>query len=112
MLGDDIADLLPELRPYQRRAAYWMVQRERGDPITLGDKEDNQFISPLSISVGFLDSATKMFLNPFSGNISLTPEYFSPRIQGGILAGMNNLRLHFASMYYIIRKLFTRIILF
>jgi len=65
MLGDDITDLLPELRPYQRRAAYWMVQRERGDPITLGDKEDNQFISPLSISVGFLDSATKMFLNPF-----------------------------------------------
>lgn len=65
MLGDDINDLLPELRPYQRRAAYWMVQRERGDPITVGDKEDNQFISPLSISVGFLDSATKMFFNPF-----------------------------------------------
>ncbi|CAH8265480.1 unnamed protein product [Arabidopsis lyrata] len=86
MLGDDITDLLPELRPYQRRAAYWMVQRERGDPITVGDKEDNQFISPLSISVGFLDSATKMFFNPFSGNISLAPEYFSPRIQGGILA--------------------------
>ncbi|CAL9236377.1 unnamed protein product [Arabidopsis halleri] len=86
MLGDDITDLLPELRPYQRRAAYWMVQRERGDPITLGDKEDNQFISPLSISVGFLDSATKMFFNAFSGNISLAPEYFSPRIPGGILA--------------------------
>ncbi|CAE6041811.1 unnamed protein product [Arabidopsis arenosa] len=86
MLGDDITDLLPELRPYQRRAAYWMVQRERGDPITLGDKEDNQFISPFSISVGFLDSATKMFFNPFSGNISLAPEYFSPRIPGGILA--------------------------
>ncbi|KAG7574414.1 Helicase superfamily 1/2 ATP-binding domain [Arabidopsis suecica] len=86
MLGDDITDLLPELRPYQRRAAYWMVQRERGDPITLGNKEDNQFISPLSISVGFLDSATKMFFNPFSGNISLAPEYFSPRIPGGILA--------------------------
>ncbi|KAJ4904003.1 zinc ion binding [Raphanus sativus] len=86
MLEDDITDLLPELRPYQRRAAYWMVQRERGDPITLGDKEDNQFISPLSISIGFLDSASKMFFNPFSGNISLTPEYCSPRIPGGILA--------------------------
>lgn len=61
-LADDIIDLLPELRPYQRRAAYWMVQREKGDPITL---EDNQFISPLSISVEFLDSATKMFFNPF-----------------------------------------------
>lgn len=66
MLEDDITDLLPELRPYQRRAAYWMVQRERGDPITLGDKKDtNQFISPLSISVGFLDSSSKMFFNPF-----------------------------------------------
>ncbi|KAF8063114.1 hypothetical protein N665_1184s0003 [Sinapis alba] len=86
MLEDDITDLLPELRPYQRRAAYWMVRRERGDPITLGDKEDNQFISPLSICIGFLDSASKMFFNPFSGNISLAPEYCSPRIPGGILA--------------------------
>ncbi|ESQ52797.1 hypothetical protein EUTSA_v10016132mg [Eutrema salsugineum] len=86
MLEDDITDLLPELRPYQRRAAYWMVQRERGDPISLGEKEDNQFISPLSISVGFLDSPLKMFFNPFSGNISLEAEYFSPRIPGGILA--------------------------
>ncbi|CAF2298271.1 unnamed protein product [Brassica napus] len=84
MLEDDITDLLPELRPYQRRAAHWMVQRERGDPITLGDKEE--FISPLSISIGFLDSAAKMFFNPFSGNISLEPEYCSPRIPGGILA--------------------------
>lgn len=78
MLEDDITDLLPELRPYQRRAAYWMVQRERGDPITLGNKEDNQFISPLSISVGFLDSATKMFFNPFrlvEKNLS-SPFYF------------------------------------
>ncbi|KAJ0259432.1 RING-finger [Hirschfeldia incana] len=86
MLEDEITDLLPELRPYQRRAAYWMVQRERGDPITLGDKEDNHFISPLSIPIGFLDSVSKMFFNPFSGNISLTPEYCSPRIPGGILA--------------------------
>ncbi|KAL0740078.1 hypothetical protein Bca4012_081591 [Brassica carinata] len=86
MLEGDITDLLPELRPYQRRAAYWMVQRERGDPITLGGKEDNQFISPLSVSIGFLDSASKMFFNPFSGNISLAPEYCSPRIPGGILA--------------------------
>nr|VDD15822.1 unnamed protein product [Brassica oleracea] len=84
MLEDDITDLLPELRPYQRRAAYWMVQRERGDPITLGGEEE--FISPLSISIGFLDSAAKMFFNPFSGNISLAPEYCSPRIPGGILA--------------------------
>ncbi|CAA7028820.1 unnamed protein product [Microthlaspi erraticum] len=86
MLEDDITDLLPELRPYQRRAAYWMVQRERGDPITLGDNEDSHFISPMSISVGFLDSASKMFFNPFSGNISLAPECFAPRIPGGILA--------------------------
>ncbi|CAN8317715.1 unnamed protein product [Cochlearia groenlandica] len=86
MLEDGISDLLPELRPYQRRAAYWMVQRERGDPITKGDREDDQFISPLSISVGFLDSVSKMFFNPFSGNISLAPDYFSPKIPGGILA--------------------------
>lgn len=65
MLEDDIPDMIPELRPYQRRAAYWMVQRERGDPIKLGEEEDNQFISPLSIYVDFLDSDSKMFFNPF-----------------------------------------------
>ncbi|XP_010554570.1 PREDICTED: E3 ubiquitin-protein ligase SHPRH [Tarenaya hassleriana] len=83
-LGDDIPDLLPALRPYQRRAAYWMVQREKGDPVQLTEEESP--FSPLCIPVGFLDSTSKMFYNPFSGNISLVPEYFSPQILGGILA--------------------------
>ncbi|KAL2926006.1 E3 ubiquitin-protein ligase SHPRH [Bienertia sinuspersici] len=30
MLEAELPDLLPKLRPYQRRAAYWMVQREMG----------------------------------------------------------------------------------
>ncbi|KAF2319303.1 hypothetical protein GH714_014510 [Hevea brasiliensis] len=31
MLDDDLSDLLPVLRPYQRRAAFWMLQQEKGD---------------------------------------------------------------------------------
>ncbi|XP_057980815.1 uncharacterized protein LOC131166357 isoform X2 [Malania oleifera] len=86
MLIDDIPDLLPELRPYQRRAAHWMVQREKGASASLGERERNQHLSPLSVAVDFIDTCVKMFYNPFSGNVSLHPEYSSMHIFGGILA--------------------------
>ncbi|GFZ15124.1 RING-finger, DEAD-like helicase, PHD and SNF2 domain-containing protein [Actinidia rufa] len=47
MLEDDIPDLLPELRPYQRRAAYWMVQREKGSSECSNESEKSPFLSPL-----------------------------------------------------------------
>jgi hypothetical protein len=65
MLADDIPDLLPELRPYQRRAAYWMVQREKGDSRSLVGSGKSSFLSPLCLPVDFLDTRTKMFYNPF-----------------------------------------------
>lgn len=86
MLADDISDLLPELRPYQRRAAYWMVQREKGDSRSLVRSGKSLFLSPLCLPVDFLDTCTKMFYNPFSGNVSLQPEQSSPYVFGGILA--------------------------
>ncbi|KAK6932900.1 SNF2, N-terminal [Dillenia turbinata] len=84
MLEDELPNLVPRLRPYQRRAAYWMVQREKG--ATYAEWERSQFSSPLCIPVDFVDIPTRMFFNPFSGSIALHPEYYSPFVFGGILA--------------------------
>jgi E3 ubiquitin-protein ligase SHPRH len=74
MLEDNIPDLLPELRPYQRRAAYWMVQREKGDSRSLVESGKSPFFSPLCLPVDFLDTCTKMFYNPFRYLFSIGPE--------------------------------------
>lgn len=62
MLEEDLPDLLPELRPYQRRAAHWMVHREKGD---LGSPNELQFFSPLCLPLEFLNTSSNMFYNPF-----------------------------------------------
>ncbi|KAK4756691.1 hypothetical protein SAY87_006818 [Trapa incisa] len=85
MLQDDLPDLLPKLRPYQRRAAYWMVSRERSNS-NLRKTMTTQLLSPLSLSVDYIDTSSKMFYNPFSGSISMHPEHFSTDVPGGILA--------------------------
>ncbi|KAK3022375.1 hypothetical protein RJ639_047349 [Escallonia herrerae] len=87
MLENDMPDLLPKLRPYQLRAAYWMVQREKGASGRLSGSEKCQFIYPLCTPVEFIDTCSRMFYNPFSGNISLRPENSMPYVFGGILAG-------------------------
>lgn len=65
MLDEDIPNLLPKLRPYQRRAAYWMVQREKGFSRNFGVGENVQLISPLCMPLECLDTRSRMFYNPF-----------------------------------------------
>ncbi|CAM8878749.1 unnamed protein product [Rhodiola kirilowii] len=85
MLEEELPDLLPELRPYQRRAAYWMVQQETGKQSIEG--EDINFLTPFCVPVEFIESSLVMFYNPFSGSVSLNPEYSSSQhVLGGILA--------------------------
>ncbi|KAK4351223.1 hypothetical protein RND71_030536 [Anisodus tanguticus] len=83
MFDDDLPDLLPKLRPYQRRAAYWMVQREKRNSDGSLQSKINHFISPLSMLP--LDSL--YFYHPLNGNVSLRPESAPSVVPGGILAG-------------------------
>lgn len=86
VLIDDMPDLLPELRPYQRRAAFWMVQREKGAFGRLRGSEPSQSVSPLCMPVDLVDSCSKIYYNSFSGSVSLSPENCSSYVVGGILA--------------------------
>ncbi|KAG0629280.1 hypothetical protein M758_1G090600, partial [Ceratodon purpureus] len=94
----DFPELIPELRPYQRRAAYWMVQREK-DPVvidnslddlgstsTSGVKATRRVEHPLWVPVDSLNGQSRFFFNPYSGYVSMNPHDFQAYVRGGILA--------------------------
>lgn len=85
MLEVNFPELLPELRPYQRRASYWMVQREKGDNPAI-EIQRRKFSNPLCVVVDSTDTHSKMYYNPFSGSVSMHPEGFRAYVHGGILA--------------------------
>lgn len=68
MLDDDLPDLLPALRPYQRRAAYWMVQREKVDYESWLANGGSQMVSPLCVPLNLIDTSAKIYYNPFRYN--------------------------------------------
>ncbi|KAI3720920.1 hypothetical protein L2E82_31919 [Cichorium intybus] len=86
MLIDDMPDLLPELRPYQRRAAFWMVQREKETFRHVRESQQSQPVSPLCVPVNLVDSCSKIYYNSFNGSVSMNPENCSSYVVGGILA--------------------------
>jgi len=77
-----LPDLVPQLRPYQLRAAHWMVQREKGNIL------HHEYVNsaPYCVPIDFIHKNSRMFYNPFNGNISLRPEPSPPYVSGGILA--------------------------
>ncbi|CAA0836655.1 Unknown protein [Striga hermonthica] len=86
MLEDHLPDLLPELRPYQRRAAYWMIKRERCDFEHLDGIETSWAVAPLCVPLNLINTSGRIYYNPFSGNISLHAAHCSSYVPGGILA--------------------------
>ncbi|VFQ99538.1 unnamed protein product [Cuscuta campestris] len=83
MLDDYLPNLVPELRPYQRRAVYWMLQREKG---TYEPSKRNPSVSPLCMPLTLIENSAAVYYNPFSGNVSLHPDTSFSYISGGILA--------------------------
>ncbi|KAJ1292442.1 hypothetical protein BS78_02G391500 [Paspalum vaginatum] len=81
-LEGDLPDLVPQLRPYQLRAAHWMVQREKENTL----HQEYVDSAPYCVPIDFINNNSRMFFNPFNGNISLQPEHSPPYVSGGILA--------------------------
>lgn len=65
MLDDPLPNLVPELRPYQRRAVYWMVQREKGASEHSEPSKINPLISPLCMPLSLIDKSAAVYYNPF-----------------------------------------------
>ncbi|KAG8079306.1 hypothetical protein GUJ93_ZPchr0007g5579 [Zizania palustris] len=86
LLEEELPDLLPCLRPYQLRAANWMVQREKGNTIVSSPKQEYVHSAPYCVPIDFMHKNSRMFYNPFNGNVSLHPEPSSLYVSGGILA--------------------------
>ncbi|EPS69408.1 chromatin remodeling complex subunit [Genlisea aurea] len=86
MLEDELPDMVPELRPYQRRAAYWMVQREKAGDEVFNGNATTCAVSPLCVPICLIDTPRRIYYNPFSGNVSLDAKCSSAYVSGGILA--------------------------
>ena len=60
-LEGGLPDLVPKLRPYQLRAAHWMVQREKGNIL----HQEYVKSAPYCVPIEFVHRNSSMFYNPF-----------------------------------------------
>ncbi|EEE67827.1 hypothetical protein OsJ_25598 [Oryza sativa Japonica Group] len=86
LLEEELPDLLPHLRTYQLRAANWMVQREKGNTMISSPNQHYVHSAPYCVPIDFMHKKSRMFYNPFNGNVSMHPEPSPPYVSGGILA--------------------------
>lgn len=101
-LDIELPQLVPKLRPYQSRAAYWMVKREKFLHAYGGSSKCSPSSTscdgfkpmlnlegikwPFCVEVVSIDGKSKFYYNPFSGCVSRAPVEAFPDVQGGILA--------------------------
>ena len=64
LLEGELPDLLPHLRPYQLRAANWMVEREKGNK-TVSSPNEDVHPAPYCVPIDFISKKSRMFYNPF-----------------------------------------------
>ncbi|KAL0055911.1 hypothetical protein WJX82_005648 [Trebouxia sp. C0006] len=79
-LTGDNPKLRPTLRPYQKRAAAWMVSRENAS-----QEQASSSLHPLWREVTALNGRT-FYFNPFTGRVSQEQFEAPPSVQGGILS--------------------------
>ncbi|KAL0055912.1 hypothetical protein WJX82_005648 [Trebouxia sp. C0006] len=90
-LTGDNPKLRPTLRPYQKRAAAWMVSRENASQVqscvvhTRSWEQASSSLHPLWREVTALNGRT-FYFNPFTGRVSQEQFEAPPSVQGGILS--------------------------
>jgi E3 ubiquitin-protein ligase SHPRH len=65
LLEEELPDLLPHLRPYQLRAANWMVEREKRNTAVSSPNEGYVHPAPYCVPIDFINKKSRMFYNPF-----------------------------------------------
>uniref|UniRef100_A0A0D9X2Z0 RING-type domain-containing protein n=1 Tax=Leersia perrieri TaxID=77586 RepID=A0A0D9X2Z0_9ORYZ len=85
-LEEELPGLLPHLRPYQLRAANWMVQREKRNTMVSSPNQQYAHSAPYCVPIDYMHNNSRMFYNLFNGNVSMHPEPSPSYVSGGILA--------------------------
>ncbi|KAM0824599.1 hypothetical protein ACQ4PT_070098 [Festuca glaucescens] len=81
LLEEELPDLLPHLRPYQLRAANWMVEREKGSAAVSSPNEGYVHPAPYCVPIDFINKKSRMFYNPFKKELDRISRQKRDRIE-------------------------------